>query len=143
MHNVNPYRATRCTKKHVKKPPRFIPHRGEIFRASRCTLQYEITLFDGARFLTRAFYINRLSAHAVKRALSKALNHVPCVIHSCNKLHATGNYARDVSVVQQNARDNMEKTRGWANVKQCKLKVWGVAVVDLWLFFAYHAEVKV
>jgi len=30
-------------------------------------------LFDGARFLTRAFYINRLSAHAVKRAPSKAL----------------------------------------------------------------------
>ena len=35
------------------------------------------------------------------------------------------------------------KTRGCANVKQCKLKVWGVAVVDLWLFFEYHAEVKV
>nr|WP_314401289.1 hypothetical protein [uncultured Aggregatibacter sp.] len=52
------------------------------------------------------------------------------------------------SFVQQNARDNMEsryawKTRRWANVKQCKLKVWGVAVVDLWLFFEYHAEVKV
>ena len=44
----------------------------EIIRASRCTLQYGITLFDGARFLTRAFYINRLSAHAVKRAPSKA-----------------------------------------------------------------------
>ena len=42
-------------------------------RASRCTLQYESPLFDGARFLTRAFYINRLSAHAVKRAPSKAL----------------------------------------------------------------------
>ena len=85
----------------------------------------------------------------MKRAPSKALNHVPCVVHSCNKLHATGNYARDVSVVQQNARDNMEsryaweKTRGCANVKQCKPKVWGVAVVDLWLFFAYHAKVKV
>jgi len=37
----------------------------------------------------------------------------------------------------------VEKTRGCANVKQCKLKAWGVAVVDLWLFFAYHAEVKV
>ena len=73
----------------------------------------------------------------------KGLNHVPCAIHSCNKLHATGNYARDVSVVQQNARDNMGKTRRCANVKQCKLKVWGVAVVDLWLFFEYHAEVKV
>ena len=78
----------------------------------------------------------------------KALNNVPCVIRSCNKLHATGNYARDVSFVQQNARDNMEsryawKTRRWANVKQCKLKAWGVAVVDLWLFFEYHAEVKV
>jgi len=35
------------------------------------------------------------------------------------------------------------KTCRCANVKQCKLKVWGVAVVDLWLFFAYHAEVKV
>ena len=78
----------------------------------------------------------------------KALNNVPCVVLSCNKLHATGNYSRDVSVVQQNARDNMEsryawKTRGCANVKQCKLKAWGVAVVDLWLFFEYHAEVKV
>ena len=35
------------------------------------------------------------------------------------------------------------KTSRWANVKQCKLKGWGVAVVDLWLFFEYHAEVKV
>ena len=35
------------------------------------------------------------------------------------------------------------KTPRWANVKQCKLKGWGVAVVDLWLFFEYHAEVKV
>jgi len=63
-------------------------------------------------------------------------------------MHATWNYARDVSVVQQNARDNMESRYAWktprcANVKQCKLKVWGVAVVDLWLFFEYHAEVKV
>ena len=73
----------------------------------------------------------------------KGLNNVPFEVLSCNKLHATGNYARDVSVVQQNARDNMEKTRRWANVKQCKLKAWGVAVVDLWLFFEYHAEVKV
>lgn len=73
----------------------------------------------------------------------KGLNHVSCVVRSCNKLHATWNYARDVSVVQQNALDNMGKTRRWANVKQCKLKVWGVAVVDLWLFFEYHAEVKV
>ena len=38
---------------------------------------------------------------------------------------------------------HVEKTRGCANVKQCKLKAWGVAVVDLWLFFEYHAEVKV
>ena len=45
--------------------------------------------------------------------------------------------------MQQDVRDNMEKTRRWANVKQCKLKGWGVAVVDLWLFFEYHAEVKV
>ena len=36
-----------------------------------------------------------------------------------------------------------KKTPRWANVKQCKLKAWGVAVVDLWLFFEYHAEVKV
>ncbi|ERH27169.1 hypothetical protein HMPREF9065_01455 [Aggregatibacter sp. oral taxon 458 str. W10330] len=36
-----------------------------------------------------------------------------------------------------------KKTPHCANVKQCKLKVWGVAVVDLWLFFEYHAEVKV
>ena len=73
----------------------------------------------------------------------KALNNVPCVVRSCNKLHATWNYARDVFFVHQNARDNRGKTRRWANVKQCKLKVWGVAVVDLWLFFEYHAEVKV
>jgi len=33
----------------------------------------QIESFDGARFLTRAFYINWLSAHAVKRAPSKAL----------------------------------------------------------------------
>ena len=71
------------------------------------------------------------------------MNNVPRVIHSCNKMHATGNYVWDVSVVQQNARDNMEKTPRCANVKQCKLKGWGVAVVDLWLFFEYHAEVKV
>ena len=45
--------------------------------------------------------------------------------------------------MHQNARDNRGKTRRWANVKQCKLKAWGVAVVDLWLFFAYHAKVKV
>ena len=47
------------------------------------------------------------------------------------------------SVVHQDARDDMGKTPRCANVKQCKLKVWGVAVVDLWLFFEYHAEVKV
>ena len=47
------------------------------------------------------------------------------------------------SFVHQNARGDMRKTRRCANVKQCKLKVWGVAVVDLWLFFEYHAEVKV
>ena len=35
------------------------------------------------------------------------------------------------------------KTPRCAKVKQCKLKAWGVAVVDLWLFFEYHAEVKV
>ena len=58
-------------------------------------------------------------------------------------MHATWNYARDVSFVLQNARYDMGKTRGCANVKQCKPKVWGVAVVDLWLFFEYHAEVKV
>ena len=58
-------------------------------------------------------------------------------------MHATWNYVRDVSFVHQYARDNMGKTRRWANVKQCKLKGWGVAVVDLWLFFEYHAEVKV
>ena len=59
------------------------------------------------------------------------------------KNHRTLFRAEVKSVVHQNARDNMGKTRRWANVKQCKLKVWGVAVVDLWLFFAYHAEVKV
>ena len=73
----------------------------------------------------------------------KRLNNVPCVVRSCIKMHATWNYARDVSVVLQNARDDMGKTRRWANVKQCKLKGWGVAVVALWLFFEYHAEVKV
>ena len=64
-------------KKHAQKPPHSIPHRGEIFRASKRTREYG------------------------------------------------------------------EKTLRWANVKQCKPKVWDVAVVDLWLFFEYHAEVKV
>ena len=38
---------------------------------------------------------------------------------------------------------HVEKPLCCANVKQCKLKAWGVAVVDLWLFFEYHAKVKV
>ena len=59
------------------------------------------------------------------------------------KNHRTSFCTEGKSFVQQNARDNMGKTRRCANVKQCKLKVWGVAVVDLWLFFEYHAEVKV
>ena len=61
----------------------------DIGHASRCTLQYESPLFDGARFLTRAFYINWLSAHAVKRAPLKALNNVLRVVRSCIKMHAT------------------------------------------------------
>ena len=84
----------------------------------------------------------------------KGLNNVPCVVRSCNKLHATHEKTRPKnhrtsfrtegkSFVQQNARDDMGKTPRCANVKQCKLKAWGVAVVDLWLFFAYHAKVKV
>ena len=73
----------------------------------------------------------------------KVMNNVPCVVRSCIKMHATWNYARDVFFVHQNTRHNMGKTPRCANVKQCKLKVWGVAVVDLWLFFEYHAEVKV
>ena len=77
-------------------------------RASRCTLQYEIPHFDGARFLTRAFYINRLSAHAVKRAPLKALNNVLRVIRSCIKMHATiwNNAPRSVQLV---ARKNTHK----------------------------------
>ena len=59
------------------------------------------------------------------------------------KNHRTLFRTEGKSFVQQNARDNMGKTRRWANVKQCKLKAWDVAVVDLWLFFEYHAEVKV
>ena len=81
--------------------------------------------------------------YARNREYPKGLNNVPCVVRSCIKMHATWNYARDVSFVLQNARYDMGKTRRWANVKQCKLKAWGVAVVDLWLFFEYHAEVKV
>ena len=60
-----------------------------------------------------------------------------------HKNHRTSFRSEVKSFVHQDARDNMGKTRRWANVKQCKLKVWGVAVVDLWLFFEYHAEVKV
>ena len=59
------------------------------------------------------------------------------------KNHRTLFRTEGKSFVQQDARDDMRKTRRCANVKQCKLKVWGVAVVDLWLFFEYHAEVKV
>ena len=86
--------------------------------------------------------VHQDARYARNREYPKGLNNVPCVVLSCNKLHATWNYARD-SVVHQNARDNMGKTPRCANVKQCKLKVWGVAVVDLWLFFEYHAKVKV
>ena len=32
--------ARYARKKHVKKPPHFIPHRGEIIRASKRTRQY-------------------------------------------------------------------------------------------------------
>ena len=166
-----------------------------------------MTHFDGARFLTRAFYINWLSAHAVKRAPSKALNNVLRVIRSCIKMHATiwnnapvaCNSLHEIvntrkvmnnvlwvvhSCIKMHATDEImnpervwitfrawffratsctlqgitrgmclscfkmhatiwKKTRRWANVKQCKLKAWDVAVVDLWLFFEYHAEVKV
>ena len=59
------------------------------------------------------------------------------------KNHRTLFRTEGKSFVHQDARDNRGKTRLCANVKQCKLKVWGVAVVDLWLFFEYHAEVKV
>ena len=59
------------------------------------------------------------------------------------KNHRTSFRTEGKSFVHQYARDNREKTPRWANVKQCKLKGWGVAVVDLWLFFEYHAEVKV
>ena len=59
------------------------------------------------------------------------------------KNHRTLFRTEGKSFVHQDTRDNMGKTRRWANVKQCKLKAWGVAVVDLWLFFEYHAEVKV
>ena len=59
------------------------------------------------------------------------------------KNHRTSFRTEVKSFVQQDARGDMGKTRRWANVKQCKLKGWGVAVVDLWLFFEYHAEVKV
>jgi len=63
-------------KKHTQKPP---------------------PLFDGARFLTRAFYINRLSAQAVKRAPSKA-----------HKNHRTSSCTEVESFVHQDARDNMK-----------------------------------
>ena len=60
-----------------------------------------------------------------------------------HKNHRTSFRTEGKSFVHQNARDDMGKMRRCANVKQCKLKTWGVAVVDLWLFFEYHAEVKV
>ena len=53
--------------------------------------------------------VHRDARYARNHEYPKGLNNVPCVVRSCNKLHATWNYARDVSVVQQNARDNMEK----------------------------------
>ena len=59
------------------------------------------------------------------------------------KNHRTSFRTEGKSVVYKDARGDMGKTPRCANVKQCKLKVWGVAVVDLWLFFEYHAEVKV
>ena len=59
------------------------------------------------------------------------------------KNHRTSFRAEVELFVHQDARDDMGKTPRCANVKQCKLKAWGVAVVDLWLFFEYHAEVKV
>ena len=67
------------------------------------------------------------------------------LLHEKNTLknHRTSFRAEEKSFVQQDARDNMGKTRRCANVKQCKLKALGVAVVDLWLFFEYHAKVKV
>ena len=76
-------------------------------------------------------FVHQDARYARNHEYPKALNHIPCVVLSCIKMHATWNYAWDVSVVQQNARYDMGKTRRCANVKQCKLKVWGVAVVDL------------
>ena len=60
-----------------------------------------------------------IKMHATHEIMNtrKRLNNVLCVVRSCNKLHATGNYARDVSVVQQNARHNMEKN---APLRKCK-----------------------
>jgi len=56
------------------------------------------SLFDGARFLTRAFYINRLSAHAVKRAPSKALK-----IKARNRQsHTEVEFPRSVQLVARN-----------------------------------------
>ena len=85
-------------------------------RASRCTLRYEITLPVACNSL-----------------------------HEKNTLknHRTSFLIEVKSFVHQDAHDDMGKMRRCANVKQCKLKAWGVAVVDLWLFFEYHAEVKV
>ncbi|ERH26339.1 hypothetical protein HMPREF9065_02005 [Aggregatibacter sp. oral taxon 458 str. W10330] len=57
---------------------------------------------------------------AQNRECLKEGNNVPCVVLSCNKLHATWNYARDVSVVHQDARyaRNCERLKGLNNV-QC------------------------
>jgi len=54
---------------------------------------------------------------ARNREYPKGLNNVPCVVRSCNKLHATWNYVRDVSFVHQDARHNMEKN---TPLRKCK-----------------------
>ena len=66
------------------------------------------------------------------------------VVHQDARYERISEFRTEVkSFVHQDARDNMGITPRCANVKQCKLKALGVAVVDLWLFFEYHVEIKV
>ena len=69
------FRASRCT----LRGNRWIAYRGWIFRASRCTLH--------PKWITLLTVDNTLFEKT--HAKITALYFVPCVVHSCNKLHAT------------------------------------------------------
>ena len=148
-----------------------------IIRASRCTLQYEITprsvqlVARNRQSRTEVKSFSPVACNLLHEIVNtrKVMNNVLWVVHSCIKMHATDEimntrrgwikfrawFGRASRCTLHGITRGMcrscfkmhatiwKKTPRWANVKQCKLKGWGVAVVDLWLFFEYHAEVKV